>query len=237
MLSLEGRQENTAAETALALLRHRILDGDLEPGTKLNQSALAAELGMSRIPVRDAIRALASEGLVSHDPHRTAVVAPLSAQDLAELYELRMAVEPLASAHAVSRLGDDDLAVLAENLEAMARLEGSTEWLETHDRFHASLYRLSGRPRMIALLDRARAQTRRYTWLRHDRNASEIAAEHRLIYSAVRRRDAGSLRALIVAHLTTSHEIVRRELASHQRRDSSIVRPTGEGGDARRATA
>ncbi|MDP3983644.1 MAG: GntR family transcriptional regulator, partial [Acidimicrobiia bacterium] len=68
----------TAADEALTLLRRRILSGSLVAGTKLQQEQLAVELGMSRIPVRDAIRTLASEGLVSLQPHRTAVVTPVS---------------------------------------------------------------------------------------------------------------------------------------------------------------
>lgn len=233
MLVDADRVGTTSAEAALASLRNRILSGDLRPGTKLNQAQLAREMGMSRIPVRDAIRALAAEGLVTHDPHRTALVTPLSGDDLAELYELRIAVEPHASALALDHLGGDSLAPMASDLETMMATEDSATWLEAHDRFHASLYRRSGRPRMVELLDRARAQTRRYTWIRWDRGAEEIAAEHRLILSAAQRQDKRSLRALVEAHLVASYATVSRQLASLVAEGWWPER----GGDAQRATA
>lgn len=121
---------------------------------------------------------------------------------------------------------------MARYLDVMSGAEGSPDWLAAHDRFHASLYQSSGRPRMVALLDRARAQTRRYTWIRHDRNATEIAAEHGLILSAVMRKDARSLQVMIEAHLTSSFQTVRRQLADLFP-DQFHLR----GGDAQRATA
>lgn len=226
-------RSGTAAETALAALRDRILAGDLEPGTKLNQGKLARELGMSRIPVRDAIRALAAEGLVSHDPHRTAAVTPLSAADLSELYELRIALEPHASALALANISDEELAAMSDGVRSMRQAGESPAWLEAHDHFHSALYHRCERPRMISLLDHARAQTRRYTWIRLDRDAEEIATEHDLILSAARRRDPRSLRALVEAHLVASYETVSRSLASLFHPDGSMSR----GGGAQRATA
>lgn len=231
------RDGTTAAESALASIRDRILSGELQPGTKLNQTALARDLGMSRIPVRDAIRALAGEGLVTHDPHRTAVVTPLSADDLSELYELRIAVEPHASALALPHIGAKELSSMTKDLETMANATDSATWLEAHDRFHASLYQQSRRPRMIELLDRARAQTRRYTWIRLDRDAEEIGAEHELIHSAARRRDSTSLRVLVQAHLLAGYEMVTRQLASLFQADDERAWKVERGGDAQRATA
>lgn len=237
LFRFDERDGTTAAESALVTLRERILSGELRPGTKLNQSVLAGDLGMSRIPVRDAIRALAAEGLVAHDPHRTAVVAPLSDDDLSELYELRIALEPHASALALDSVGEEGLASLAGEFAAMGRAEDSGTWLEAHDRFHASLYRHSRRPRMISLLDRARAQTRRYTWIRLDRDAREIEAEHQLILSAAQRGEDRSLRVLVEAHLVASYEIVSRRLAGLFHTDDPGAWSISRGGDAQRATA
>lgn len=242
-VGLPRQQGTTAAETALVRLRERILSGELAAGTKLNQTKLAVGLGMSRIPVRDAIRALAAEGLVTHDPHRTAAVAPLSMGDLAELYELRIAVEPLACALAVPLLSGSDLREMRGDLDLLDATDDPGGWLEVHDRFHAGLYHRSDRPRMISLLDRARAQTRRYTWIRLDRDVAEIAAEHRLIVGAAERRDPRSLRVLVEAHLTAGYEIVSRRLAALIHSGGSGSSPAeaagvtfGRGGDALTAT-
>lgn len=202
----------TASETALTALRYRILDGSLAAGAKLHQSQLASEFGMSRIPVRDAIRALTAEGLVTQHPHRTAVVSPVGVTDLAELYEIRIAVEPRASALAVPRLVPAEVSKLRALLESLGELDQPERWHQAHDLFHSTLYRRSGRPRMISLLDRARAQTRRYTWIRLDRATEEVEAEHRLILGAVERSDTQSVAALVQAHLTAGYNIVSRRL-------------------------
>ena len=202
----------TAADLALAQIRRRILTGSLRAGSKLHQEQLAVEFGMSRIPVRDAIRTLASEGLVSLQPRRTAVVTPVSLDDLAELYELRGAVEPMASALAVSKLGPADLLKMRGHLRTMNETDDHLEWLEANDAFHACLFENSGRPRMIALLRQAREQTRRYTGIRMADGRSDLDAEHRLILAAVERRDAQAVEALVRAHLISAFTVLRREL-------------------------
>lgn len=202
----------TAADDAIAQLRTGILTGSLPAGHKLQQEDLAASLGMSRIPVRDAIRTLMSEGLVVQDARRTAIVAPLTMEDLADLYELRLAVEPLASALAVPRVTASDVMAMRGYLAAMEGAAVRPLWLETNDRFHSALYRRSGRPRMIALLDLARAQTRRYTDIRLDHGPPDLDSEHRLILRAVERRDASAVRSLVESHLHSGYFMVRQQL-------------------------
>lgn len=202
----------TAAEDALTSLRNQILSGTLRAGHKLHQEELAESLGMSRIPVRDAIRSLVAEGLVLQAPRKTAQVAPLTQDDLTDLYQLRLAVEPVASALAVARLTASDIADMRSHLLTMEATVDHSEWLEANDAFHAALYRQSGRQRMIALLDLARAQTRRYTDVRLAEGPPDLDSEHRLIFRAVERRDAASVRSLVEAHLYSGHSTVMRQL-------------------------
>ena len=204
----------TSAEEALHELRRRILTGALAAGTKLHQEHLASLLGMSRIPIRDAIRTLVAEGLVLQFPRRTAVVAPISADDLTELYEIRIAIEPEASALAVPNLRPADLMSMRTLLQVMATTHEHAAWLDTNDEFHRTLYHQAGRPRMIALLDQTRAQTRRYTAVRIDSGQPGLHAEHQLILGAVERRDPASVRALVRAHLTSAYSILRNQLES-----------------------
>ncbi len=91
---MEGRVPRTAGQAAAALIREKILSGELPPGAELNQNELASALGMSRIPIRDALRSLGGEGLIVLREHSTATVAPLSRDDLQELYDIRVAIEP-----------------------------------------------------------------------------------------------------------------------------------------------
>jgi DNA-binding GntR family transcriptional regulator len=220
----------TAAATALVELRGRILSGSLPAGTKLHQARLARELGMSRIPIRDALLQLATEGLVLQH-NRTAVVAPVGLEDLAELYELRLAVEPRASAVAVAKAGPGEMDRMQELLASMEGPIDNRTWLELHDQFHATLYRGSGRPRMIAILDQARAQTRRYTGMRLERGIADLNLEHRLILGAVERGEPETVRRLLEAHLTSAWAIVGRQLETHQENEGSVREGSGIGGE------
>jgi DNA-binding GntR family transcriptional regulator len=204
----------TSAEEALNELRRRILSGSLAAGTKLHQEQLASSLGMSRIPIRDAIRTLVAEGLVLQLPRRTAVVAPISADDLTELYEIRIAIEPEASALAVPNVRPADLMSMRALLQIMDTTQEHAVWLDSNDEFHGVLYRRSGRPRMMALLDQARAQTRRYTAVRIDSGQPDLHAEHQLILAAVERRDPAAVRALTQAHLISAYSILRLQIES-----------------------
>lgn len=223
----------SAAADALTELRARILSGTLPAGTKLHQAGLARELGMSRIPIRDALRQLASEGLVL-DKNRTAVVAPVSLADLSELYELRLALEPRASALATERIGEADLARMKELLSAMDGAGDNRTWLELHDRFHAALYRASGRPRMIAILDQTRTQTRRYTGMRLERDLVDLNLEHRLILGAVERGEAQTVRRLLEAHLSSAWSILEPQMETRSDEDSSLLERIRALGQSRR---
>jgi DNA-binding GntR family transcriptional regulator len=204
----------TSAEEALNELRRRILSGSMAAGTKLHQEQLASSLGMSRIPIRDAIRTLVAEGLVLQFPRRTAVVAPISADDLTELYEIRIAIEPEASSLAVPHMRPTDLMSMRNLLQVMDTTQEHAVWLDTNDEFHGTLYRQAGRPRMVALLDQARAQTRRYTAVRLDSGQPGLHSEHQLILAAVERRDPAAVRALVQAHLISAYSILSDQVES-----------------------
>lgn len=219
----------TAADGALTELRTRILSGSLPAGTKLYQARVAREFGMSRIPIRDALRQLASEGLVLLH-NRTAVVAPVGIGDLSELYEIRLGLEPSASAEATNRIEDGDLDRMRQLLAAMEDSEDNKKtWLKHHDEFHAILYHASDRPRMIVILDQARAQTRRYTEMRLDRGIADLNLEHRMILGAVERGEPTTVRRLLEAHLTSARQIVERRVLSLEGSEASEPALAGVG--------
>jgi DNA-binding GntR family transcriptional regulator len=192
-------------------LRRRILAGEVAPGTAISQNEVAAALGVSRSPVRDAITALAAERLVMTKARASAVVAPLSLDDLQELYELRMAIEPSLSRLALPNLNRLTLLHMQEQLEVMEATEDMATWIETNDCFHADLYRQAPRPRMVEIVDRARQQTGRYTRLL----ITEVGAEssnlqHRRIYDAAARGDGPLLEAELSEHLSSACDLILR---------------------------
>lgn len=195
-------------------LRERLRTGTIPPGTVLSQADIAAEYGVSRIPVRDALRVLAGEGLVILGVS-SAVVAGLSIPELQELYEMREAIEPVATALAVPNVGRAEVTQMAALIEVM-EADGTTpgEWLEANGSFHALIYARADRPRMVALIEQLRSLTDRYLYLHLDviGDVEHMHEEHRQILAAVRRRDPAEVAELTRLHLATSHDFILRYL-------------------------
>jgi DNA-binding GntR family transcriptional regulator len=195
-------------------LRDRLRTGALPPGTLLSQSDIAAEYGVSRIPVRDALHLLAAEGLVDLGG-AGAVVTGMSIAELQELYEMREAIEPVVTAIAVPNVGRAEVAQMAALAEQM-ETEGISpaDWLEANARFHALVYERADRPRMVALTEQLRRLTDRYVYLHLDviGDVEHLHDEHRRILEAVRRGDPREVADLTRLHLETSHEFILRYL-------------------------
>ncbi|WP_158542874.1 GntR family transcriptional regulator [Phytoactinopolyspora halophila] len=137
--SFVGNPRRTAHEFVRETLREGILRGDLEGGTRLVQADIAHELGVSTTPVREALRDLATEGLVRLDAHRGAIVNKLTFDDLREIVELCRLVEPEAMRQVVE-IADDDLVQRARSLaEQMQQETDSARWAELNRAFHAQL--------------------------------------------------------------------------------------------------
>lgn len=155
-------------EAAADELRRRILAGEFPEGHALRQDALADELGVSRIPIREAFRQLAAEGLVVIHPHRGAVVSLLSPDEIAELFDLRALLEPDLIRRAVPRQTGVDWAeaerVLADYAGAIERHDVNA-WGELNTEYHLALYRPAGRPQTLAVVRMLLANTDRYTRL------------------------------------------------------------------------
>lgn len=212
---LTGASE-TSGQAATRILRDKILAGDLRPGAKLSQHHLAAELGMSRIPVRDALRSLASEGLVDVRAHSTAVVSRLSSADLQELYELRIAIEPPLGRVAVAQLTQRHLAEMETLLSDMEAAKETTYWLALNNRFHETMYAAAARRRSLDIVRNIRRQTDRYTAVYVELNHPVANVEHRMIHEAARLGQSVRLEALLKAHISGSYEQMLRYLSDQE---------------------
>ena len=196
----------TAGHDATRQIRQRIVSGELPPGVQLGQSQLAEELGVSRIPVRDALQQLAAEGLVTLRPNASATVAPLSITDLQELYELRDLLEPRLCGLAVPLLTSEDFAEMERELLRMEAAGNPVEWLDANNAFHAAIYERAPRPRMVELVDRIRQHTDRYSRIAHEFNEESARSEHLLILEAARNAEPARLVALVRAHIASGYE-------------------------------
>lgn len=186
-----GRLENiTLWERVHGHLREEILANRLSAGTELQETALAAELGVSRGPVREALGRLAAEGLVVVRPRRGAVVRSLTKDDFIEAYEVREALEVMAARLATTRLGSDGLARLESLTAAMEQHADHDEvdaFFEANAAFHATLVDAAGNGRLREMYTQLLGQMNRYRRrsLALRGSLRQSVAEHRAILAAL----------------------------------------------------
>lgn len=188
------------------LLRDEIVDGVRAPGSRLVERELAAELGVSRIPVRDALRQLVAEGIVTPRPRSWAVVREFSAADVADLHEVRSAFERLAFGLAAERRTDEGLrrlrGIVDEELAAAARDDAVAARRAAAD-FHEAVSALAANDLLNELQRTLRSRMR---WLlsQHD-DLMGIAREHAALYDAIAAGDSDRVDALVDAHLAVGY--------------------------------
>jgi DNA-binding GntR family transcriptional regulator len=203
----DGKLERrTIASAAAEAIRQRILNGDFAEGESLRQDALAGELGISRIPVREAFRQLEAEGLVTLLPHRGAVVSALSVEEIAEIFDLRAVLEPDLLTHALPRLTAADLQRAATILDEFERALAAGDvhaWGEMNTRFHLALYAPSGRRRSLAIVQSLLANADRYTRMQLvlTRGTERAQAEHRALLTLCETGEAEAAIKLLARHI------------------------------------
>lgn len=197
-----------ASETAYRHIRGEILSGALEPGAPLREEALAAACGVSRTPVREALRRLESERFVQRSDTQRSFVATLSADDIAEGFALRAMLESHAAARAAARIARPEIEALAVENEAIGVAVAAdtvdTAAFITHNRaFHAIVIEAAGSERLAAMLTTVVEQPIVLRTARHyDREAViRSHAEHDELILAFRRRDVDWARAVMTAHI------------------------------------
>ena len=199
------RRPPTAQEAVLAELRRAIVSGRLRPGEQVRQDALAERLGVSRVPLREALKILEGEGAVTYVPHRGYFVAELSLADLEEVYRIRELLEDEAVRAAVPLLTEPDLDHLAELVDDCERAGdvGDVDAMtDANRRLHFVLYEASERPRLVRLVRILWDATDVYRALYYAEpaNRARVEAEHRAVLAALRRRDADEAVRLLAEH-------------------------------------
>jgi DNA-binding GntR family transcriptional regulator len=203
-------------------LRVLILDGTLEPGARLRLTAVAQRLGISIMPVRDALKILETEGLVVQEPRRGARVAPLTLEDAEELYAVRAGLESLAARVGVEKLTDGDVIDIRDLYGAMqhAADHGDLEAFVAADQaFHERIYISSQRPRLLQTIGDLRRRSRRYVPFIHRglRDFETRMLLHEPILRAVEARNAPETARLTRDHLDIDPGLIARELDAQDR--------------------
>jgi DNA-binding GntR family transcriptional regulator len=212
-----AREENiTAQDVVLVSVRKAILSGVLGPGARLRQEELADVFGTSRIPVREALRALEYEGLVTSVPHRGFTVTALDADDVEEVYDLRILLESEAVRLALPLLTDDDLDDLEKLFRAMQEAPSPDDQLAAREQFYLRLYSVTGRPRLVGLIVRLRAEVARVLRWATIQHSSSI---HEHFFEAVRVGDADRAVAHLAGHYRRVAVLIRRYIKEAEARD------------------
>jgi DNA-binding GntR family transcriptional regulator len=196
----------TKSELVYESLRGEILSGDIAPGQTIDQESVAARLDVSRMPLRQALLRLQTEGLLQLRPHHSAVVTPLSEADVVEVYAMRGALEAMLAAEGAKRRTDADLERMSAELDRQtAAVAGhAVPSFVKHDRaFHRALYEASGFVSACLLVEQLRDRSDRYVqaWASSGYGAKFSVAEHVELLAAVRASDSEQARVLTQAHI------------------------------------
>jgi DNA-binding GntR family transcriptional regulator len=200
-----GKQ--TAHAFVLKTLRDAILNGTLPGGTRLIQAEIATQLEVSITPVREALRDLAGEGLVEFDAHRGSRVRSLDLSEVRELYEMRIALEPLMVGRMITAMSDEALAAAERLLDRMRKTTDNVTWSELNRQFHALFAQDEKQSRLALVLAGLRDSASPYVSLSlgaSDARRAESDAEHAQLIEHYRARDHEAAVRLTVQHLNTT---------------------------------
>ncbi|CAN5182033.1 hypothetical protein BH18CHL2_BH18CHL2_01340 [soil metagenome] len=217
-------QDLTSSDLVLVSLRQAILTGALPPGARLRQEKLAEMFGTSRIPVRDALLALEYEGLVTSQPYRGFAVTQLDADDIEEVYDLRIVLESHAVRLAIPLITDEDLRALEELYAQMAGAASGEPQLAARERLYLRLYQTTGQARLVELIVRLRqqvARSLRWPTLQH------APDHHAAFFEAIRAGDADRAVSQLASHYRRVAILIRRYLrgeAVADRRENGATR-------------
>ncbi|MEU4248044.1 GntR family transcriptional regulator [Amycolatopsis sp. NPDC026612] len=212
MSGLAPARRRGLADEVADRIRDAIFDGGYAPGSQLREVELAAALGVSRGPVREALLKLEREGLVRGEWHRGTTVTALSDEDVAELGSLRAALDQLAVELVVDRAPEDALAALDAVVRRMERADGAHELLRCDLEFHDAVYAAAGHRRLREAWQAIRSQVHLFLLTRigvtTDGYLTAIPAEHRELAAALRARDREAALALFAEHRRHAFEIL-----------------------------
>jgi len=195
-------KRQTTVDLVLDELRSRILSGALVPSSPLRQEALADELGVSRIPVREAIRLLSAEGLVDVLPHKGAYVTTISKVEVQEFFDLRQRLEPWLLNEAVPKITDNDL-LRAEHIVALMDTATAEHWGSLNWRLHELLYAAADRPAALGIVRALHEKSERYFRFQvvNAPIREQAHQEHLQLISLCRNRQAEQAQALLEQHI------------------------------------
>lgn len=204
-------------EVVFKTLRQAILKGEMKPGERLMEVSLAKKLGVSRTPVREAIRKLELEGLVLMIPRRGAEVAGITEKSLKDVLEVRKVLEELAIVLACKRMTKEQIRMLEVAANSFKIAVGKAEPVEiagSDEAFHDIIFNGTGNEKLVLLLNNLREQMYRYRleYVKNPRQRKPLMEEHDKILSAIKNRDEIAARSIMDIHIDNQETAVAQSI-------------------------
>ena len=201
-------------------LREAILKGELKPGERLMELQLASKLGVSRTPIREAIRMLELEGLAVTIPRKGAEVAKMTEKDMEDVLQIRKALDELAVGLACDNMTEEELKQLytaLKNFEESTRTGDVKKIAQADVEFHDTIYQAADNPKLVNMLNNLREQMYRYRveYLKNDSIYPRLIEEHEKIYEGLKRKDKETV-VKIVSYHVMNQEIVVKNIIQEQ---------------------
>lgn len=198
-------------------LREAIFKGDIEPGERLMEIKLAEKLGVSRTPIREAIRMLQLEGLVNMTPRKGSVVAEISNEDLKNVLEVRIVLEKLAVEKACMNISDDEIEQLKANLLMFREVvngNNPNEIAKVDVEFHDIIYKSTGNDRLIQILSNIREQMYRYRleYIKDQDTRCTVLSDHEKLFAAIIDKNIDEAKKIIVGHIEHQEKTICKNM-------------------------
>ena len=209
----------TTSEFIAKQLREDILSGALRAGEHLRQNHIATEFGVSSTPVREALRELAAEGLILSSAHRGNIVRGLTISDVAEIYELRLLLEPMLLRRNFATISKDQLSACEDLVKRMEIETDITAWSQLNAQFHALLMGAESEQRLPRLVEMLSNAAMPYVTLSLYGRIDELKrsnSEHRALLAAYRTHDLQKVVSLTELHLQTTIDLISNKLTDTQ---------------------
>ena len=211
--AIQPLNRRTLHDEVVDRVRTLIVEGQLEPGSRIHESDLGRALGVSRTPLREALKVLASEGLIELVPGRGAIVKRLTRRDVREMLDVLIALETLAGRLACRNATDAEIAALRATHDEMIQLYAAGDRLEYYWRnqaIHAGIAQLSGNALLASMHQGLQARLRRIRFIGNEepQKWAEAVAEHEAMIAALEARDDARLATVIAGHLDQTWERV-----------------------------
>ena len=212
-------------------LRDAILKGELQPGERLMEIHLANKLGVSRTPIREAIRMLEKEGLAVTIPRKGAQVAQMTEKDLLDVLEIRDALDELAVADACKRMEKEDFDQLEKAMNDFVDVTKTKDVraiVEADEAFHNVIYSATKNPKLWHIIKNLKEQMYRYRYeyVKQDKDYSDLVEDHSKIVDGLKRKDVDYVKTVMHNHLQNQVDSVSRVI--REQNDATAKKKTGE---------